>query len=161
MSGSTTDYSAAFRDCLERLDVSLIRKLWRHVRPDLPQPKTDEAALVALHHARTQASSINFKMRAYSHAWLVERSFPSGLPDRLRPSAERMYPRIVRAVGIASSVRSPLLKPISNEIRSAMEQSVLESFADGKGDDDAFVKRRMMEARDATITSFVGARRKV
>lgn len=157
MSGQQTDYSAAFRTALEDLDVALMRKLWAHVQPNMPQPKTDAGTLVALHHARTQARSVEFDKRAYSHAWLVERGYPSGLPEHLKPRAHRTYPVVAKAVGISVSSRSPLMKPLVGEVRAAMERSVLESFADGRQDDTDFVKSRMMEARDRTIQSLVGS----
>jgi hypothetical protein len=75
--------------------------------------ESDAEALVTLHHARTQAESIALKLRAWSHRWLLEHGYPSGLPDHLKPSAERIYPRVVEGVGISVNFRSPILQPIT------------------------------------------------
>jgi hypothetical protein len=112
-----------FRNALESLDVDLVRKIWSHVMPHLPQPSNEREALIVMHMARTGSRSIRFRDRAYSHAWLTERSIPSNLPDKLRPRAERMYPRSVDGVGIA--VRN--VTPIALKIRRAMEEAVLDS----------------------------------
>jgi hypothetical protein len=132
-----------FRRALEDCDIALARKIWAHAMPHLPQPKDDAQALVMLHHARTQASSIAFKLRAYSHAWLCERGYPSGLPDELRPRAERIYPRIASVVGIATRTRSDL----ALAVRTAMSGAVMEAVEDRRIDDAPFVRSRMSEAR--------------
>ena len=148
-------HSAEFRRCLEALDVAGIRKLWRHVSPHLPQPKTDAEALVTLHHARTQTGSITLKLRAWSHRWLIDNGFPSGLPDHLRPSAERIYPRVVESVGISVNFRSAILKPIGVEVRVAMENAVLDAYAHKKTEPE-FLRARMTEAREITMRKLVG-----
>lgn len=109
-----------FREALEGLDIGLARKMWAHVMPHLPQPTTDAEALIVMHIARSASRSIRFQHRAYSHAWLIERGFPSSLPDELRPRAERMYPQPIAAVGIAVYNRTP----IALAIRGAMEDAV-------------------------------------
>ena len=38
------NHAAEFRRCLEDLDVKGIQKLWKHVQPNLPQPKNDRDA---------------------------------------------------------------------------------------------------------------------
>ena len=133
----------------------MMRKLWRHVSPHLPQPNTDEETLSAMHLARTQARSMPLKLRAYSHRWLTERSFPSQLPDHLRPKAERMYPRIVDAVGISVNAKSEFIKPIVPLLRGAMETAVLESYAEGQKD-PSIIKNRMNEAKKTTMRKLVG-----
>lgn len=121
------------------------RALWAHVAPHLPQPKDDDAAWITLHYARTAAPPISFHMRAYSHRWLTERGLPSGLPDHLRPAAERMYPRIVEAVGI--SVNAPdHRRALGEAVRKAMSDAVMQCYADHHTD-PAFVKMRMQDAR--------------
>lgn len=147
-----SDHAVEFRRCLTDLDVAQARRLWAHVNPHLPQPRSDGETLIMLHHARTQAKSVAFKLRAYSHAWLVERSLPSGLPDELRPPAERIYPRVVEAVGIAVVAGSPERTEHARAVRSAMENAVLESYADGVRD-PAIIKARMGEARRLSIRS--------
>ena len=109
-----------FRAALESLDVGLARKIWAHAMPHLPQPQTDDEALLSMHIARTGMKKMPFRKRAYSHAWLVERGLPSQLPDFLRPAADRMYPQPTAAVGIA--VRNTT--PVALAIRGAMEDAV-------------------------------------
>jgi hypothetical protein len=135
-----------FRRCLIEGDVAGARRLWAHVAPHLPQPKTYAEAEAVLHMTRTTTQSIEFKLRAYSHAWLIERNYPSRLPDDLKPKAERMYPRTVEAVGISVNAGSSALAPAVVGIRGAMENAVLDAFAEGKTD-PGFVNGRMMEAR--------------
>lgn len=148
-------HSAEFRRCLETLDTAGIRRLWAHVSPHLPQPKTDDDALIAIHHARTQASSISLKLRAWSHRWLEERGFPSGLPDEIRPSAERLYPKIADAVGICVRSATPELKPVADAVQGAMSDAVMGAYAEGQTDPQ-FVRTRMQEARERTVRQLVG-----
>ena len=135
-----------FRQALIDGDVALCRKIMAHVYPKMPQPESDHDALVTMHYARTAANSIPLKYRAYSHRWLLERSLPSGLPDQLKPAADRLYPHVVDGVGIAvktlSRSRSDLVVPI----RKAMEDAVLDCYAEGDKDPE-LIKRRMQEAR--------------
>ena len=135
-----------FRRCLERLDIHGVRALWHRIAPHLPPPLDDHNCLIAIHHARTQANSIPLKLRAYSHHWLLDHGLPSGLPDDLKPAAERMYPRIVDAVGIAV-MSSPFMQPVARAIQGAMSDAVMEAYGDNKRD-PVFVKARMMEARE-------------
>jgi hypothetical protein len=132
-----------------------MRKLWRHVSPHLAQPKDDAEVLVTLHHARTQAHSISLKLRAWSNRWLIEHGYPSGLPDHLKASAERIYPRVVQSVGISVNFRSVILKPISDEVRGSMERVVEDAYAE-KRTEPEFLRARMQEARDTTIRKLVG-----
>lgn len=141
------DNSDAMRRCLEELDVPAARSLWRQMAPHLPQPKDDAEALVCLHRARTEARSMPLRLRAYSHRWLTDAGWPSGLPDALRPRAERMYPKVASAVGIAVKMRDPAFAAAAAEIRGAMEYVVLEADADGRLEDARFVRGRMQEAR--------------
>lgn len=133
-----------FRQALEDCDVALVCKIWKHVAPHYPQPKTDEDALMRIHAARTAAESITFKKRAYSHQWLMERGLPSGLPDCLRKSAERMYPVPFATVGISVNSRYDF---IEKAIGGVMRNAVLEAEGDGLLRNDVHVKKRMMEAR--------------
>ena len=100
-----------------------------------------------LHHARTQAASMPLNLRAYSHRWLLDHGYPSGLPDELKPRAERIYPRVASAVGISVNVRSAFMKPVAEALRGAMSDAVMDAYADGKTD-PAFVSARMREARE-------------
>ena len=151
------DGPAEMRRCLEEADVEGIRALWRIIAPGMPQSGTDHETLVSIHYARTQSDWLRLTQRFYSHRWLMDHNMLSGLPDHLRPSAERMYPRVASAVGIAINMRSELLKPIVPLIRDAMEYAVNDAYADGRGDDIPFVKRRMAEARKTVTRKLLGS----
>jgi hypothetical protein len=144
--------------CMVSLDVKRAREVWKLVAPHLPPIKSDAEMLTTLHLARTQSPLLNDRLRFYSHCWLLDRGHPSALPDKLRPAAERMYPRMVRSVGISMNARSDLFKPIVRQVRGAMEDAVLEVYSDGKGDDIPLVKRRMREARKTTVRKLLGIR---
>jgi hypothetical protein len=135
--------ATAVRRCLVDLDVPGIRAIWAKISPHLPQPKTDGEALAALHAARTASESVPLRMRAYSHRWLTERQLPSQLPDRLKPSAEQICPRVATSVGIAVGSPIPVVRDC---IRGAMEYAVHDCYANGDTD-PAIVKPQMMEAR--------------
>lgn len=145
-------YADDFRRCLVECDVPGIRQLWKHVAPHLGQPETDSEALVAIHHARTQAVSIPFRLRAYSHRWLTDNGYPSGMPDHLKPQAERIYPHVVEAVGIAA-LNQTAMTPI---LQRAMSDAVMDAHEEGRLNDPIFVKARMMEARAKTIKQLIG-----
>jgi len=145
-----------FHAALESLDIQLLRKMWAHVSPQLPQPKSDEEALQLAHYARTVLASIVFRRRAYSHAWLMERSLPSGLPDGMRPSAQRLYPVTVGSVGIAVRGATELGRAVAPHIRGAMEDAVQEAYTDGHKDEPQVVKGHMMEARRTAIKKLLG-----
>ena len=142
-----SQHAAEFRRCLETLDLVGVRTLWNRIAPHLPPPTDDHSTLIAVHHARTLANSISLKLRAYSHRWLLDHGFPSGLPDHLKPKAERMYPRIVEGVGVAVKASSSILRPVAKAVQGAMLDAVMDAYADKKTD-PVFVKQRMMEARE-------------
>jgi hypothetical protein len=144
-----------FKQALEALDIPLVRKMAAHIWPQYPHAKTDAEALAHAHHARTQMP-IAFALRAYSHAWLMERSLPSGLPDHMRRRAERMYPVTVNSVGISVRGSSELGRSVAPVIRNAMEYAVNEAYADGHKDEPKVVKGRMMEARKTAIKKLLG-----
>lgn len=139
----------------ESLDVPAARRIWRTIAPHLPQPGSDHEVLIMLHHARTQSEDIAFKDRAYSHAWLCDYNVASGLPDHLKPRAERLYPRVIEGVGIGVKAMSSLMGPIAGHIRASMEDAVLEAYAD-KRTDPAHVRQRMAEAKAKTIRKLIG-----
>jgi hypothetical protein len=141
-----SEHAAEMRRCLVACDIAGMRRLWAHVSPHLPQP-SESQALIAIHHARTQTNSIELKYRAYSHRWLRERGYPSGLPDELKPAAERLYPRIVDGVGIAVKAMSEHRKAEAIALRGAMSDAVADAYANGNKEPE-FVKARMREARD-------------
>jgi len=140
-------HAAEFRRCLLEVDVRAARALWKYVHPELPELENDEVTLVTLHMARTGAKSIPFKLRAWSHSWLTEHGLESNLPDNLRPRAERMYSRIVTAVGVSVMAMSESSKDLAVAIEKAMSDAVLECYAEGKTDPEV-VKARMQAARE-------------
>lgn len=91
-------------------------------------------------------SSMGLRLRAYSHRWLLDHGLPSALPDELKPRAERMYPMIVEGVGISVLARG-VLKPVGVMIRTAMEDAVMNVYADDGSPDPMFVRARMAAAR--------------
>lgn len=145
-----------FARCLATLDVAGIRRLWQHVSPHLPQPRTDSEALFAIHHARTQMDTLALRLRAYSHAWLIDHGLPSALPDDMRPAAQRMFPVTVHAVGIAVKSKFP---EVQRAVLEAMQGAVYEAEADGRLTDSPFVKGRMMEERANTVRKLFGSPR--
>lgn len=137
MSASTTTksgdlYGAAFRRCLEDVDVAGMRKLHAHVMPHVPAG-SDKDILVSIHHARTQAESMPMKARAWSHRWLLDHGYPSGLPDHLKPTAEREYPRVVEATGFTmnfgSQIMREILAPIVPLVSKAVEEVILDEYS--------------------------------
>lgn len=87
MSDPGLAHAAEFRRCLIELDVRGIMRLWAHVSPHLHQPANEREALYTLHLARSNAQSLPLKARQYSHKWLLERGFGSGLDIPLRKGA--------------------------------------------------------------------------
>jgi hypothetical protein len=145
------------RRCLSEIDVPGIRALWHHVAPGMPQPKDDAAALAMIHHTRTLAEWLNLTLRAYSHRWLLDHDLPSGLPDDLKPRAERLYPVKAEAVGISIN-GGGIFAPIIPLVRGAMEDAVLECFADGHKETE-IVRPRMFEARAKVVRELLGVKR--
>lgn len=140
---SLSQYASDCFRCLENLDIAGIRKLWHEARPNMPQPETDRETLISMHMARTQMDEMPERKRFYSHRWLLTEGYPSALPDQLRPSAERVYPKVVEAVGVA--VRSPNRR-YAKEMEKTMLDAVKDAQAEGETDAD-FIKSRMLEAR--------------
>jgi hypothetical protein len=150
------NFAAEMQSCMVTLDVQRAREIWGIVAPHLPPITTDEEMLATLHVARTQSDVVSLKLRFYSHHWLCERNMPSLLPDELKPSAEKVYPRKVQSVGISVNARSELTRPIIGEVRGAMEDAVSEVYADGRADDIDLIKRRMIEARHSVTRKLLG-----
>jgi len=148
-------HQETFRRALEEHDVETCWRIWAHVAPNMPQPKSEAEARAIMHHACTQTPIIAFRSRAYSHRWLLDHGLPSGLPDNLRPAAEREYPKVVDAVGIAVASLSDAMAPAVPIVRGAMESVVLEHYADGVRDPE-IIKPRMIEARDKAIKKLLG-----
>lgn len=144
-----------FRSLLENCDVEGLRNIWKNIFPHMPQPENYEQAEIVMHHARTTAESMSFRARAYSHRWLTERDIPSGLPDKMKPKAERLYPVIADVVGISLNTNSEYLRPALIEVRKSMEDAVLDSYADGNKD-PIHIQNRMNEARKKTMRALFG-----
>lgn len=149
------DKTQAYRNALIDGDVEALRRLHAVVTPHLPQPKSFAEAEITMHAARTGAESVPIRLRAYSHRWLEERALPSLLPDHLKPSVDRIYPRVAEAVGISVNFRSAGLKPAATAIRRVMESAVEDAFANGDKD-PALVKSLMMEARAKETKALFG-----
>lgn len=133
-----------FGALLEAGDLEGLIEFWRRA-PEHLRPGSRLEAEIMMHHIRTGSRAVRMRCRAWSHRWLVERSLPSGLPDILRPRAERLYPVAVGGVLIASAKRTPITLPL----RQVMEVVVLEDYADaGRRDPKPDVVRaHMLEAR--------------
>lgn len=134
------------RECMINLEIGRARRCWSEIAPDMPQPASDDEVYATLHHARTQSESIPVALRFWSHRWLLDHGLPSGLPDHLKPNAERSFPRIVEAVGVSVRAMSTASAPLAKAIELAMSDAVAECYADGKTS-PSFIKDRMEEAR--------------
>ena len=145
-----------FRNLLETGDIDGCRAYFAANAPHLPQVETREQAEIVMHRARTEAESVSLKARAYSHRWLCERRLPSGLPDALKPAADRLYPERRVAVGISFNFRSPHLERAARIVQTAMEEAVLDADAHGRIEDSAFVSARMAEAKDRAMLGLFG-----
>jgi hypothetical protein len=146
----------AFRNCLENGDVDGCRAYFAANTPHLPQADTREQAEIVMHRARTESASISLRARAYSHRWLCERDLPSGLPDALKPAADRLYPERKVSVGISVNFRSPWMKGAEQQVRGAMEDAVLDADAHGRIEDAVFVSSRMTEAKEKAMRALFG-----
>ena len=142
--------------CLVDCDVPGIRKLWKHVAPHEPEPKTDMDCLISIHMARTVSKSLSNRLRFYSHRWLTDNGHPSQLPDNLKPKAERMYPAASQgSVGIACRTFNPIMLPVVAHVQESMEHAVLDCYANGDRD-PVVVKQQIMEARTKTLKKLTG-----
>lgn len=127
-------HAAEFRRCLLELDVAGMRRLWRHVSPELPQPATAEECLHTMHLARLKLTGIPARARRYSEDWLFSNTTRA---------------RISHAVGIAVSA-PPHRQAQALEIRHAMSEAVTLAIRDGVDIDKEApeVRKRMMLARE-------------
>jgi len=133
-----------FRRCLMDVDIRGIVRVWKFTHPHLPEISSDWEALVIIHLARTESTTVPPPLRQYSHCWLTDRNLPSKLPDDLKPNADQAgSPRIVDSVGI--SVNSPEVEVVE-KISKAMQYAVLEAYGNNERNPH-FIKQRMLEAR--------------
>jgi hypothetical protein len=132
----------AFRQRLIDGDFAAARSIARTM--GLPYKLPSDAWLDAWGHGIRTMLFIPPRQRYYSHCWLVERNLPSHLPDHMKRSAERMYPKKVKAVMIAAKGNAG--PEACGSIVRAMSVKVDEMYADG--DDDAeIVTPQMQRAR--------------
>jgi hypothetical protein len=136
-------HAAEMRRCLVECDVAAARLLWHQLAPHAPAPKTDYDALCCIHYARTITATIGLRLRSYSHHWLIDHGLPSGLPDELRQKADRLYPHIVDAVGLAAKSSFP---EVANAVQTAMEGGVHDCYADNRRE-GLFVRSVVLERR--------------
>jgi hypothetical protein len=150
------------RDCLIKADAELYVEISRKMFPHLPAPENHQQAEIAMHYARTITETIPTKYRVYSHTWLTDRYYPSGLPDQLKNVADQIAPRIAAAVGISVESSNPILKPATKTIRKAMEEEVHHIVDDGVKLDDpdpevqSHIKRRLYASKDAQMKYLFG-----
>jgi hypothetical protein len=114
--------------------------------PAYPAPASDAEALTILHRARTESASVSKAARIYSHEWLVDRGFPSGL------DLNRDDRTVAEAVGISVRARDPSRIDVANEVHDAMQNVVLDTYANGDHkrvlpSGEMLIKRRMADAR--------------
>lgn len=143
---------ATIRDALQAggvlqpgvMDMPRFRAAAKAAMPQIPQDFDDAAMLVLMHQTRTAKEACIPRLRFYSHRWLGERGRASALPDRLKRSAERMYPRAVPLVGIIVWSKFGG-KYAEQALGRAMSNKVEELFADGDTD-PLIVRPEMMRA---------------
>ena len=139
------------------MDHEQYRELWKHLFPHFPSfdGQMNYYVLASMHMARTQMDPIPDKLRFYSHRWLLDNGFPSQLPDRLKPSAEKLYPVSEGSVGIALQTQSPIMAPILDQIVGAMSDAVMDCYANNDKE-PVIVKKQMERARVKTTKKLVG-----
>ena len=106
--------------------------------------------------ARTASQAVPFKLRAYSHRWLLERNYPSQLPNELKPKAEQVPQVITEGVGVSVRASCPEYKPVAIAVRESMELIVNDTYADYRSPDPLKLRRNMMEARKITLRKLLG-----
>lgn len=141
---------------LESGDVEGCRAYTRKHAPHQPQPETREDAEIVFHHTRTIVSGLTLGARAYSHAWLRERSLPSGLPDELKPAAERLHPVIVEGVLIsvlnANNDMARMAKPL---VEADIAEAVADAYARGKTE-TGYIRGLMADTKARSMRSLFG-----
>ena len=151
-------HGAEMKRCIIELDIDAAQRLWHHMAPHMAKPESDEQTLMVLHMARTALDSAKFEARAYSHAWLCERSLPSQLPDKLKPRADRLYPRIVTAAAYSINFKSSFLKPIKSLVMKAIDERMNELWADSKKTPDAqLVLKEICDTKNNIMRALVGS----
>src|SRR4029077_4681005 len=109
--------------------------------------------LISIPIPRAFSDFIPFRLRAYSHRWLLDHGYPSKLPDELKPRAERIYPQGVEGVGGAVKSSS---KPLADLIRDEMSNAVMDFYADNRSPNPLKVRKRVLEVKDRTLHKLLG-----
>ena len=137
------DAASAFHQALVAGDVARCREIWAVVGKHLPQPKNLGEAEVIMHRARTDADNIPLSKRVFSHDWLVERKYRSGLPDELKPKRDQVVPTLLSAVGVSVNSYSNFIdrREENKEIEYVMKRAGAEMIDAGIFDRDRTVKR--------------------
>lgn len=140
---------AEFRHYLIAMDVPALRRHWRLIFPDQAQPGNDAATMVQAHMARLMMENMPIASRLYSYSWLHERGYPTDLPPSLSKHRDYIPKTLVGSVGISvgRGFLGDGVTPENLAVRGAMENAVLETYADGHANEPEKVKARMMEAR--------------
>jgi hypothetical protein len=149
-------HATELRRCLVDCDVDALLGLWKMLYPTQTPPETRQDCLIAIHIARTGSARLPFRFRAYSHQWLKDNLPPdlaakaSQLPDELKPRAERMYPRIVEAVGICVAGHGNKKTDYHHHVMKKLGEAVHEfyNFNLFKVMDPERLKERMTEIHD-------------
>ncbi len=138
----------AFHNALMAGDAARCRVLWGMVAKHLPQPQSLDEARVIMHRARTEARNIPLSKRVFSHEWLIERKYRSGLPDELKPKRDQVVPVLLSAVGVSVNTfsRSIDRKEECAEIEHVMGQAGGEMIDAGIFD-KARTQKRMWDAK--------------
>ncbi len=149
-------HSTELRRCLVDCDIDALLRLWHMLYPQQTPPTTRHDCLIAIHIARTASARLPFRFRAYSHQWLRDNLPPdvwqkaSQLPDELKPRAERMYPRIVEAVGVCVAGHGNKKTDYHHFVSTQLGHAVHEfyDFTHNKVRDPEGLKRRTTEIHD-------------
>lgn len=129
---------------LEEGDVKFILRNWSTLFPAYPAPKDEEEAEITLHVARTAAQSVQMELRNYSHKWLMERGYPSMLPQHLREIA------VKGQTGIGVSLRGSIGQRLPVDEAGEMESFIGEAGAHEmlSGGTDKKIRFAMNDARE-------------
>jgi hypothetical protein len=150
--------ASQFRQALQDGDLVALRGVWATAMPHLPQPADDADAEAVMHRARTEAECVTLRGRAWSHRWLTERGLPSGLPDELKPRAERIRPRVIEAVGVSLNFRADWMAPAKPIVTKVVTDAIEDAYAGSAAPDPAKLRTRMDEVRAAEMRRLFGLR---
>ena len=147
------DHANEARRILMDLDVRAMHRMHAELSPG-QNPGTDQDVIAGMHGARTQLDNIPLRYRQYSHAWLTERGLPSYLPPPLWEK-EPFVPRVVEGVGVMVAASSEELAPAAAMVQGAMNNVILDAYADSNSPDPKALHERMMEARKRELKGLI------